>query len=259
MKIISIQNIKGGQAKTTTAEYLARQYAANGAKVLAVDADGQGNLTNMLLPEMDFDDDSFEGSKRTISAFLKGEKDIKECVWHTETANLDVVPSNLDLFTTVYELQGKGGADFILGNALKKLDYDFVVIDNNPAVNKMTFNSIYAADEIICPVSIGQKPFKGLNTTMNICMQAMNNLPWDKPLNFKILIVMKGRTKMTKEGEAQLRDAFGNHVLKATIRYQAKPLQDAEFNGKSLVNNHRDAVADDYRALFEELNEKEAD
>lgn len=257
MKIISIQNIKGGQAKTTTAEYLARQYAANGARVLAVDADGQGNLTNMLLPDQDFDDDEFEGSKRTISAFLKGEKDITDCIWHTSTENLDVIPSNLDLFTTVYELQGKGGADFILGNALRKLPYDFVVIDNNPAVNKMTFNSIYAADEIICPVSIGQKPFKGLITTMNICTQAMNNLPWETPLNFKILIVMKGRTKITKEGEQQLREAFGDRVLTATIRYQARPMQDAEFNGKSLVNNHRDGVADDYRALFDEL-EKEA-
>lgn len=44
MKIITVANLKGGAAKTTTSAHLAHAYAAMGLKVLAIDADPQGTL-----------------------------------------------------------------------------------------------------------------------------------------------------------------------------------------------------------------------
>lgn len=43
MKVITIANLKGGSAKTTSTAYLAHAYAAQGKSVLVVDADPQGS------------------------------------------------------------------------------------------------------------------------------------------------------------------------------------------------------------------------
>lgn len=43
MRVITITNLKGGSAKTTSTAYLAHAYAARGRSVLVVDADPQGS------------------------------------------------------------------------------------------------------------------------------------------------------------------------------------------------------------------------
>lgn len=259
MKIISVMNIKGGVGKSLTAELLARGFAAAGRKTLVVDADGQGDLTRTLLPELEFDDDP-SLSLRNLCAFLKGTAALKECIWHSDIENLDVLPSSLELFIVVYELNGKGGSDFMLYKGLHELtEYDVVIIDNNPSVNKMTFNSIYAADMILCPTNIGKKTLTGVANTRRICMQAMDAFPLEKPMDFRILLTMMGRTKTTREGAEQLREIYKDSVMKTEIRYQVKPVQECELDGKSLLQDKKAGVAEDYRRFLDEIMEREAE
>ena len=258
MKIISVMNIKGGVGKSLTAELLARGFAEAGQKTLVVDADGQGDLTRTLLPEMEFDDDT-SLSNRNLCAYLKGTSPLQDCIWHTSVENLDVLPSSLELFVVVYELNGKGGSDFMLYKGLHELtDYDVVIIDNNPSVNKMTFNSIYAADMIICPTNIGKKTLTGVANTRKICLQAMDAFPLEKPMDFRSLLTMMGRTRTTREGAEQLRTIYKDSVMKTEIRYQVKPVQECELDGKSLLQDKRSGVAEDYRQFLREIMNKEA-
>ena len=259
--ITAILNIKGGCSKTLSAEMLARGYAKEGRKTLVVDADGQGDITASLMPNINFDQPENVGGvtppeKGTIVDYLKGITKIEDCIWHTGIENIDLIPSSMDLFTVVYEMQGKGGADFLLGNALKGLDYDEIIIDNNPSINKMTYNSIYAADVIICPTNISEKTLKGVMNTRSVCVQALEALPFSKPLNFKIVLTMMTRNNNCKEGAKQLRAAFGKDVFDTQIRCQQKPVQDAEFSKKSLLDM-KAGVAEDYRNLTKEVIQKD--
>ena len=257
--ITTILNIKGGCSKTLTAEMLARGYAKEGRKTLVVDADGQGDLTASLMPNVNFDSSVSGGvspQKGTIVDYLKGITKIEDCIWHTGIENIDLIPSSMDLFTIIYEMQGRGGADFLLGNALKGLDYDEIIIDNNPSINKMTYNSIYAADVIICPTNISEKTLKGVMNTRSVCVQALDALPFSKPLNFKIVLTMMTRNNNCKEGAKQLRTAFGKDVFDTQIRFQQKPVQDAEFSKKSLLDM-KAGVAEDYRNLTKEVIQKD--
>ena len=259
--ITAILNIKGGCSKTLSAEMLARGYAKEGRKTLVVDADGQGDITASLMPNINFDQPENVGGvtppeKGTIVDYLKGITKIEDCIWHTGIENIDLIPSSMDLFTVVYEMQGKGGADFLLGNALKGLDYDEIIIDNNPSINKMTYNSIYAADVIICPTNISEKTLKGVMNTRSVCVQALEALTFSKPLNFKIVLTMMTRNNNCKEGARQLRAAFGKDVFDTQIRFQQKPVQDAEFSKKSLLDM-KAGVAEDYRNLTKEVIQKD--
>ena len=88
MKVISISNIKGGVAKTTTAATLAAGLNKRGYKVLMIDSDPQMNLT------MCFTHEPEEGTPQ-----IKGENqvypyDSKEFVVENATGGTWLVDSN---------------------------------------------------------------------------------------------------------------------------------------------------------------------
>ena len=72
--ITTILNIKGGCSKTLTAEMLARGYAKEGRKTLVVDADGQGDITSSLMPNINFDQPENVGGD-TVGVHSKPQKE----------------------------------------------------------------------------------------------------------------------------------------------------------------------------------------
>ena len=77
-------------------------------------------------------------------------------------------------------------------------------------------------------------------------------------MDFRILLTMMGRTRTTREGAEQLRTIYKDSVMKTEIRYQVKPVQECELDGKSLLQDKRSGVAEDYRQFLREIMNKEA-
>lgn len=133
-KIITFGISKGGCSKSTSSG-ITSFLLSNDEKVLAIDMDGQGNLTSFLTGEYDICN-VFE-EKTVLEAIL--EEDARSYIIKIKD-NLDLIPANDFLATLprkMFEKQLKLDA---LQNALKPVmeDYDWIVIDTPPALSELT-------------------------------------------------------------------------------------------------------------------------
>ena len=162
VRVIAITNQKGGVGKTTTAINLSACLAAAGKKVLAIDADQQGNTTSGLGLEKN-------EMERTIYELLLGEAEISEVKQPTCVEGLEVIPANIRLTGAEIELIGKEGREFILKEALDpvKEEYDFVIIDCPPSLNLITINALTAADTVLVPIQCEYFALEGLEQLLH--------------------------------------------------------------------------------------------
>ena len=93
MKKLSVVNIKGGDAKTTSAINIAAILADKGNRVLVVDVDAQSNLT-MAFKAYDIDNLSVS------DVLLNKSINIFDVIKNTEYKNIDILPSNISLAFT---------------------------------------------------------------------------------------------------------------------------------------------------------------
>lgn len=146
---------KGGCGKSTTTGILAHLLSRDGFKVLAVDMDSQGNLTELLAEQPS---NEFLG-KSVLEAMQHN--NVKEYIFPVNE-NLDLLPANNFLATfprwiyTGKTYQGenipfKGSPSLILDETLKQVsdDYDFIVIDTPPSLSEQTTNALCASEHVV--------------------------------------------------------------------------------------------------------------
>ena len=111
VRVIAVTNQKGGVGKTTTAINLSACLAAEGKRVLAVDADQQGNTTSGL--GLDKNDVPL-----TIYDVFLGEATIAEVKQPTCMDGLEVIPANINLTGAEIELIGNDRREYIFAGGV---------------------------------------------------------------------------------------------------------------------------------------------
>ncbi|WP_116826572.1 MULTISPECIES: ParA family protein [Pseudomonas syringae group] len=160
-KVIVIENQKGGVGKTTIAYHLSCYLAEQGYKTLAIDLDGQGNLSSRFL-----DRSKRVGGLRSVHLFNDTAPDLKP---------LDT-PDGVDLIYSIdrdVELFNVERMDFdkALINFNENLDpmldaYDYIVMDTPPAHgNKMSAASI-TSNYIFVPVEMAAFAVTGVESVL---------------------------------------------------------------------------------------------
>lgn len=160
MQTLSIINLKGGVAKTTSSVNMAHILAAvHGEKVLLIDNDKQGNASKFL---------NRHDYEHTGMAEIMTERtpDMKKIIQHTDFPGLDVITANMNLLTANLKvmLDQQRPQQTRLKKALQQVssEYDYCIIDNAPDINISTINALVASNTVMVPITIDDFAIDGL-------------------------------------------------------------------------------------------------
>jgi len=246
--IIAICNQKGGCAKTTTAIETGACLAASGARVLLIDKDHQGNLTEA----MGFVEEEAAGTYE----LLMGRAGLEEVVRQSSIENLYFVPATIDLSAAESELMGLIGREQQLRHALSgSLDkYDYIILDNPPSLGVIVINSLAAADYVIIPVQVFRFARKGLDRIITFFDLVQKRLNPDLK-DWMVLPTMVDYRRRDEEKVNRLREQLGAKVFKNQIHVNSSVIESQEA-GKPLVLFDKHGVgAKQYRSFALEMAE----
>jgi chromosome partitioning protein len=246
--IISIASQKGGTGKTSTSISLAAGLAHKGKRVLLVDIDSQANSSKVLLPDY-----HTIPKEETIYTTILERRPLP--VHATRVGNLSIVPSHILLSNTDIELTtAKDHREARLKAALDKIkdQYEFVFIDNPPALGWLTLNSFTASDQVLVVVSPGYFELDSLAQLSKTLAEVREY--YNPALGLLgYLFTMSEPTINAKTSLQVLRQTYTEQVLKTVIPRNTD-LRDAHFSRQDIFSfNAKSTSAQAYDKLIREL------
>lgn len=254
-KVIAVANSKGGVGKSTSAANLGFGLARKGKKVLMVDLDPQGNLSQSLGIQ---EPDELDSSLVTILEKVINNKAIAEdeAIFHHEEG-VDLVPGNIELSGLEDMLERVIAREKILGAYLDmvKHNYDYVIIDCMPSLSKLTFNALCCADTILIPVQAAYLPVRGLQQLIQTIANAKRWINPKLEIEGVLITMVDSRCNNTREIIEKVRQAYGSYIcVFDTYIPKSVRLEEVSAVGKSIYTyapKSKPALA--YESLTEEV------
>lgn len=191
MKVITISNIKGGSAKSTTAIFLAEALSRRG-KTLVIDMDMQADTTDYFLPSAMPE----EIDRGNIFRLLVHESDFASSVHKSKFC--DIIPGTIDMVHLPIRILQNYSIFKRLDNLLKENpDYDFVVIDTPGSARAELTISILASDLIIVPITPSKWAIRAVNLLLDEIQKAKEIINKEPKICF--LPCMFGKSNKNQE------------------------------------------------------------
>lgn len=251
---------KGGCGKSTTTGILSYLLKEDGYRVLAVDMDSQGNLTELLSEQP-----SNEFMGRSILEAMQQNNVEKYIVPITD--HLDLLPANNFLATfprwiyTGKTYQGdtlpfKGNPSLILDQILNQVrdQYDFIVIDTPPSLSEQTTNALCASEHVIVMFECSSWCYSAIPNFMDSVEGARNFGHRDTQVIGILRTMNDVRRSDSKAFKELIEEDYPNEIFQTTITRKAPVGRLAlyGFNG----NPELKQALDQYNRFYKELIER---
>ena len=211
-KIIAIINQKGGVGKSTTAVNLSAALGEFGKSVLLIDLDPQGNATSGLGVE--------KGQlNRCIYDVLLNDEQIENILITDVFTGLDLVPATINLAGAEVELVSEMARENRLKDAVEKIRgrYDYVFVDCPPSLGLLTVNALVGSDALIIPIQTEFYALEGVTKLLESMKRVKNRLNTKLEIFGILLTMYDGRTTLSRQVAAEVRNYFGEKVFETII------------------------------------------
>lgn len=181
--VIAVGNFKGGVTKTTTTACIAQALTLKGQKVLIVDSDPQGSLSELFaVSAYGIIDDEM-----TLGPVLMdetGESSLRPAIQKTYWDGIDIIPANTNLYAAEFSLPARQVSDGrfkfwdVLNVALEEVrdEYDVILIDTPPALSYLTINAFMASDALLVPLPPNNLDFASSTRFWNLFSDLSSSL-----------------------------------------------------------------------------------
>jgi len=236
---IAVLSQKGGTGKTTAVRTLTDVFRLAGLKVLAVDLDPQGNLSDYF--------DVAADASPTVADVLSGAAKAKAATHD------GIIPASPSLAEVERGLSGKMGRELVLRKALKEArkQHDLILIDCPPALGLLTINGLVASDWALISAEAQYFALQGVSGALEVVAQAKEFYNDDLEFVGVVMNIADMRTVHSRDAYAALREHFGEKVFETVIRQSIAYAESAE-SGRSILE-HRPDLGQDYLELADEV------
>ena len=244
-KVISVVNHKGGVGKTTTTLNLGKALVKSGYRVLLIDMDSQGNLSQAL----GYDNPE----KQVVQALLSNDP----LPIFSIAANYDLAPSDLELAYADLELvQAVGGVNQ-LRNAIAPIrsQYDYIFIDCPPALNIFTNSALVASTGCLVTLQPEASALKGVNNLFDRITQVRDRINYELTIEGIVLTMVDARLKVHRDMIEYIKETLSNFKIFSTAIRMNVALKESQIAQQDIFKYASDSNgAQDYLRLAQEFS-----
>ena len=253
MKVIAVNNQKGGTGKTTTAAALGYALYHKGYRVLLIDLDAQCNLTYTV--------NAAGGKYGSFGAMERPEttqQEIQPVCSGENGGRVDIIPGT-ERLAVAEKVFTEIGKEYNLKEALQHIDvgqYDYAIIDTPPTLSILSINALAAADTVIIPAQADIYSLQGItqiNGTITTVRKYCNSR---LTIDGILLTRYNGRTTISKDMAEALEQTavkLGTRVYDTRIR-ECTAIKEAQALRKDIfVYAPKSNAAEDYGSFTKEM------
>jgi len=169
-------------------------------------------------------------------------------------ANVDLIPSHIDLFTIDLDLGGATGRELKLRKAIKPVlaGYEIVVIDCPPNLTIPTQNALASSTHFVVPLSPDYLSSLGIALLLNRIKKLSEDI--DHSISHAGIVMSRvGRPASFREKTvASVRAQFGSLVLNTELKERASVAESASVQ-KSIYQMQDQLAINEFTAMSQEL------